>query len=363
MLVDTSGNYRICCRHPVPSEHRQNIKSSTVDQWLTSGYLQQVRNDFENDRRHPGCHSCWVEEDVGRSSLRNRIINEYKILGVRGTIPRMVNVELQLGNLCNLTCIMCNEFESSAILAENRSLGINVIEQKDIEWDESAWDNLEKLLALRPRVLNIRGGEPFYNKDLLRIIENLPEDTLSTTILHVSTNATTWQENWIKALSRFRMVRMMLSIDAVGDLYEYIRFPAKWSKVSANTRSMKNHPNLKLMVHCVVQNLNVGYLGDLMSWCDNHDLYLEFDGLVSPRYLHMTNLPPGERSRAIIGLEECLSRAKEHQKSFLLACHQDLIDRPFDPILWEEFQTQMSMRESLRHNNHKVFLNQDKTSI
>ena len=94
----------------------------------------------------------------------------------------MITVEIQLGNLCNLTCLMCNENSSSAILSENIKLGINKVKQKNFTWNDISFDYLYEILLSGPKIVNIRGGEPLYNKKLLKLIEDLPEEICSTTI-------------------------------------------------------------------------------------------------------------------------------------------------------------------------------------
>ena len=109
-----------------------NVNKNSIDEWLNSDYLSQVRESFSKDERHPGCSECWKKEDVGFISMRHRTAREYEILKIDTEQKQIKNVEIALGNLCNLKCLMCNEQDSSSFLAENKQLGINLVEQKDI---------------------------------------------------------------------------------------------------------------------------------------------------------------------------------------------------------------------------------------
>lgn len=356
-MVNTLGEYAVCCQHRAPVDHRLNLKDHAPNVWWQSDYLDQVRQSFLHDRRHPGCQQCWTDEDSGFDSMRTRTAKEYKILGIEAYAPTVMNAEIQLGNLCNLTCIMCNEYESSAILAENKKLGINTIQQSDIDWNEKSYHNVQQILALAPRVLNLRGGEPVYNKAILSILENLPADQRSRTMIHLTTNATVWNDRWAGVLAKFRQVRMMISVDATESVYEYIRFPAKWTELQTNVSHIKTLPNVRIVVNSVVQNLNIMHLGKLIEWCRDNDLYLIFDRLKSPKWLAPTNLPPDLRGQAIHDLKTLSFLPSElHLQKFIESCIHELSHEPFDIECWQHFLDHISMRERLRGNDHRSFL-------
>ena len=360
MCTDTMGDYRVCCQHPVPKDYRVNIRDVTPEDWLKNAYLQEVRDSIANDVRHPGCSTCWKTEDAGMSSMRNITAKEYKILGVHKCQEKFVNVEVQAGNLCNLTCIMCDETSSSAIHAENKKLGISVINQNSVKWNDQAWNNFEKILKMQPKVLTIRGGEPLYNKKLLEIIENLSEEQCANTLLHIITNATAWNERWQIALARFKLVRMMLSIDGVGDVYEYIRYPAKWDAVNANIDSISAQPNFKIVVHTTVQNLNIGNLEHIIDWCNQKRFFIQLYKCYNPEYLQPVNLPEKLIDPTIEQLKRCLKKTNyTNVQQFVDSCIKELNTRRSQGLnldLWTEFVSMMTMRESLRGNNHKTIL-------
>ena len=53
------------------------------------------------------------------------------------------------------------------------------------------------------------------------------------------------------------------------------------------------------MVHCVVQNLNIAKMLDLIIWCQQEKIYLECYSLVQPYYLTIYNLPTELKKQAI----------------------------------------------------------------
>lgn len=359
--VTTNGNFAICCIHDAPAGSRVNINHEKIDRWLKSDYLQEVQQAFRNGERHPGCNKCWIAEDLGQSSMRNRTEKEYKILGVNESTEFPVNIEVQLGNLCNLSCLMCSEIFSSAILAENIKLKINNHTQDDFKWNDIGFENLQDIISTGPKVLTVIGGEPFYNKKFLEILESLPPEACRQTLLHIVTNATQWNDRWADALKKFKLVRMMFSIDGTGSLYEYIRYPAVWETTNSNIDQIVAGNNIKPLVNTTVQNLNIGSIGSIIQWSKEKNLYLQLVQLIKPSWLTITNLPRHLKIDAIAHLETVLGwDLTDHQRQQLTSYHTQLTDSlayPDDLAAWNDFQTQIGMRDSLRNNSHKRFLN------
>lgn len=356
VMVRPNGNLDICCTHQTPVDKRININTHNYTHWLDSDYVQDVRKSFLSDNRHPNCARCWKREDQGFDSLRTRSHKEYTMLPDRA--DRMIkNIEINLGNLCNLRCLMCNENNSSAILSENLKLGINKITQADMTWNDLGYSNLQKILEQRPYVVNIRGGEPLYNKKLLEIVTDIPAAQARDMVLHITTNATVWNSQWQDALEKFRLVRFMFSVDAVGELYEYIRYPASWSLVESNIKSIMSLPNTKCLVHCVGQNLNISSILPLIEWCDTNSIYLEIEQLTFPDYLQMTNLPVPQKKAALQHLN-CVSHHQlaPHLEKFINSTLILLEKTQFDVFLWKAFVANISLRDHLRGNSFRSFI-------
>lgn len=358
--IATNGDYQVCCIHPVPAEHRKNINHVSLDEWLQNPYLNEVRSAFSQDQPHPGCQSCWQQEAAGTQSLRQVQAKEYMIIGAKPQQSKVLNVEAAVGNLCNLSCVMCNEHNSSAILAENRQLGIAIADQRDFSWSESAFENLQHMLNCGPRVVNLRGGEPMYNKRILELIENFSSDRLNNTLLHLTTNATTWTVQWQQALSKFKAVRMMLSVDAVGDLAEYIRYPVKFAQVEHNIKQIIKCNNIKPVIHATVQNLNIMRIGELIAWGKHMNIPLMLSMLVQPDHLEITNLPPVLKQQAVEHLSHVLSQDLDADTQSEITAYKTALEtslqQPFDQRRWQRFVDNVSVRDAVRGNTHRNFL-------
>jgi MoaA/NifB/PqqE/SkfB family radical SAM enzyme len=355
--ISTQGYYDICCEHPTPKQHLFHLNDGDFDAWQKTKYCQEVKQSFIENQKHAGCSACWKKEQQGRTSYRQRILKEYKILGA--TEPpqeKLLNIDIAVGNLCNLSCLMCDETSSSKILSENVRLKINQHTQNDFKWDSENFVALSKNLKLKPKVMSLRGGEPLYNKKIFELLQSLDAEHVRDTVLHITTNATVWDQHWADVLSKFRLVRMMFSVDAVGALYNYIRYPGDFCSTELNIKHIITNKNIKPLVHATVQNLNILYLDELIQWCKDIGTHLVLDSINNPNYLHFTNLTPELKSKSIDRLENLIKICPDHLINEVNNYIAVLENSHYDANLWQDFVFHISRRDQIRGNSFREFL-------
>jgi len=358
-MISTDGHYNVCCINPTPKNDRFHLSDGDFVEWQKNRYCKEVKQSFLDQKQHPGCNQCWRIESLGGTSYRQRILKEYKILGSKEGQEKLLNIEIAVGNLCNLSCLMCKESDSSAILAENIKLKINQVSQSEFKWNESNFVNLSKNLKLKPKLINLRGGEPLYNKKIFEILDSFDPKDVNDTVIHITTNGTIWNQQWANMLSKFKLVRLMFSVDATGDLYNYIRYPGNFDVVNKNLKEIISYKNIKPLIHATVQNLNILYIGDLIEWAHQLGVHLELDQVVDPDFLHFTNLPLNLKIKSIDYLKNLLQsplspNIRKELESYVQALEETAGTVNFD--LWDKFVSNISLRDNLRGNSYKDFL-------
>jgi MoaA/NifB/PqqE/SkfB family radical SAM enzyme len=238
-------------------------------------------------------------------------------------------------------------------------MGITVLGDDDLKWDDRHFANLDAVLHKEFQVLNVLGGEPFYNRRLLQTLSDIPVAVARKATLQIITNGTVYNQQWQSVMEKFGLVRIMFSVDAVDDLYAYMRFPGRWAEVSENIRAISALPGVKSMINCTVQNLNILYLDRVIDWCLAHDIWLELPVLQHPRYLAMINLPVELRSLARDRLRTWCQRYTQPNvlgplQDFLALFERNL-DRE-DAVLWQEFCQEIGRRDQVRGNSWQQFL-------
>ena len=284
------GAIQVCCRsHPIGW-----IQNETLEEVWNNDNMKRIRKQVLTGYRPPECEPCFSLEDQGVESLRQRHIKgeipEARIkLYPRATdamnsnfempfeIPTM---ELKLNNLCNLKCRMCHPGDSTSwndwaevkeFYKDTGKVIYNLVEEHNLERkplldkfedNPNWWASLEKNLPYFRRV-EFAGGEPLMDPQHYRILDMLEPYGHQIEIKY-ATNGTTLgikggrsvHEYWPK----FRSVAVNVSIDGIGDVYNYIRGNSDWNVVVQNVQEIQKIPNISRVVGAVAVQV-----GNIMS--------------------------------------------------------------------------------------------------
>lgn len=303
------GAVKVCCRsHPVGF-----IQEQSLEKIWNNDVMQQIRKQVLNNERPAECAPCFNLEDQGVESLRQRHIkgeipeariNLYPNTPLQEIMPfKFPTMEIKMNNLCNLKCRMCNPMDSTSWNDWSEVEGYykkedNFLVQKIIDLNlkkkpfldsfvdtSNWWDSFEKLLPYFRRV-EFAGGEPLMDPTHYKILDMLApygdqiEIKYATNLTMLGKNNRTVWEYWPK----FKSVAVNVSIDGIGDSYEYVRGNASWSELVNNIRQIQTIPNVSRIVGAVaVQVSNVLILDKMI------ELFLDDLGIVF--YTNMVNYP------------------------------------------------------------------------
>ena len=93
------------------------------------------------------------------------------------------------------------------------------------------WTNLFSI-ADTVEEIYLTGGEPTIIKQQHKLLDYFIENKIAKNIkLKYNTNLTNVRKHLISRWKNFQKVQLNCSIDAVGDLNKYIRYPSDWKKI------------------------------------------------------------------------------------------------------------------------------------
>ena len=280
---------------------------NTIRTFWNNDLVQRVRTDIASEKKVGGCSTCYRD---GKSSMRQRSIKEYsndrdKLQLVKDTLDNNsiathtpIKLELKPSNLCNLKCLICNSYDSSQIEKEFTALskdsgietkggsffrkidkpgiweaGFPLEQVSKADWAESAkfWEEVEMFLP-KIEVLSFAGGEPTLNPVVHKIIEYCVTNDYAKNIkVFVSSNFTNLNAKFLKSMSHFKQFELIASIDAVGEVQEYSRFPSNWKQIQKNFEEAKQymkHDNIKILVNATVSIFNIFEIHKLLWYID-----------------------------------------------------------------------------------------------
>lgn len=296
-------------------------KDLPMDVWRGQ-YLTDLRQALKNGQYHPNCQQCWGEEAAGLDSKRLRDNRRWAQLvdEPMGDYPKLL--DLSLGNTCNLACRSCNPSASSRWYKEAQRSSINqrkaipddriyfkkLNDQISASYDDQApiWDFLHSTI---PDVLHIDfyGGEPMLVKRHWEMLSEVPLEKAKNISLHFNTNGTQWDEDYVDVLKRFKAVIIDISIDGTEDMFEYMRWPAKWDEVNENIKKFKQlseqHPQISIGICITLSILNTWRLPETLDYANSIGVSCYLNLLHGPIHYNLQTLHPKARDVLLERLE------------------------------------------------------------
>ena len=340
LTVSSVGNVSLCCNNMeiehadtgelwenlygrVSSEIKElfagNVKTDDVEDMWNGSYYKDARKSMLAGKKHWACSKCWREEEGGMVSDRMQanklmsmsnieyLVNNTNEDGFFDMPPR--ELRFVLGNVCNLQCQMCGPSNSSSWA----SLWTRVSKKEGFkvpkEWSDPTtydwarkpivWTKQFQPLMKYCQFMYLLGGEPFLAPEHYDLLQYCVDNNYSKNIvLRYNTNCTIpISSKTLRLWEHFKFVDMQLSIDAVEEQNDYIRYPSKWETIMKFTDFIdKETPeNIGGGIFSTVSITNVYYLPELMDWVDSQN----FKKITPINYLNMVHMDEKQNIQAL----------------------------------------------------------------
>ena len=355
--TDPDGTIKPCCisRDVIKKSDGTpyNLGHDKIEDFFNSPDFVNIREKMLKGEKVDGCSQCYQLEDYGLQSKRfftNRSFPQHmnKTNTVVDPYTDIEYFDLRFGNLCNLKCRSCIPLNSSQLdkqVIENpklkkfyRQSGFSINEwYETLTYEENVYSRLEKL-----SMLYITGGETTLVKKNFDLLHKLVNEGHSKNIaLIINSNMTNDKSLFYDLISQFKRVLFFVSIDGVGKIQEYIRYPSNWEQISSNFTKVveRKTDNLTIKVAPVVQIMNLGNLPELFEYCESFnrkynkltvEIFLNI--LENPYYLSLVNLPLDYKIKCWERIEKWVNtRCKYQPQTFHLQL-KTLKNKCFDEV-------------------------------
>lgn len=291
LFINNAGIVSACClTYPQYSQKDEfglalsdrSVLSNGLLGAIESSHMKQMQQLVSHKKWPKACATCKTLETSGQKSRRQIELE----LSSPDTAP-IRTMDLRVGNVCNLACRMCSPFSSVALLEEwsdNENPTSKTMEESigaygKIDWRNwsevpEVWTDLLKI-SDQVREINFAGGEPFLNLAHVSYLKNLIQTGKSKKIrLSYNTNLTLIPQ-WLNLIiENFESVKIMVSVDGIGALGEFIRHPLKWSVFEKNLGMLDRMKasygeKLEVAFNTTVQAYNLFGLTDLLDYFSN----------------------------------------------------------------------------------------------
>ena len=331
-FVNLGGEVQLCCTAEeydhsyIRQDSNQpiNINDGLSDQQIgDSKHMRDIRLAMLHADWPAACERCRLTENTGGCSRRQAENQHFEqhipwILehtDQQGYAPvRIRSRDYRLGNLCNLRCRMCHPRASKLLLKEWNEIarprlkvsGEQAREYQNMSWfhNQQLWDDFSTHCKDLEH-LHFAGGEPLIMPEVQKALEICIGQGVADMIeLTFNTNITKIPASHRKLWPRFKAVNLICSIDAYGPLNDYIRYPAKWSRLASNLDIIEQqHKALNLgwvTLSATVQIYNIFHLHELIDYCHQRFNFIRrMPGLIHlsiPDYFNI-QYPPDDLKR------------------------------------------------------------------
>ena len=272
--------------------------------------IQQVRQDMLQGRRTSACGKCWNLEDAGIKSdrlLKNETMSFYLDVDTQQLFDQCVAEQntttlykIDTSNTCNATCVTCNSQASSAWAPlERKNSTVPARSWRIRNNTADTWIDYATATSI-----TFRGGEPLLSATNFHILEQLiTHNNTECFISFVTNGSVTPSNHQLDLITQFPNKNFCFSIDGVGPVFEYLRYPLKWSTIEKNLEFCKNN-NISRSVSYTLSNINVWYHAQTVKWFQDNNLPYQLNPVYDPAYFHPSMLPLGIKQQ-LLSQSEC----------------------------------------------------------
>lgn len=306
IYTTNNGFWQHCCFGPVLMKNKEDeyfsMQQHSLDKVWNSEYMKELRSDLINGVKNSKCDYCWEREKQGAYSHRLKSNNDIRfneslipaVIADHGFLKEMPEgINIKLGNLCNLKCIMCNPVGSSMHEDEMKDWKtikvqlpswIDTIDKfepenlklkdfkglgsENINFDQVI-KNIEPMLPYCKEI-TLLGGEPFVHPMTEKILQLCIDKEIAKNItIEIITNLSILNKKHIDFFSKFKKAIIVVSYDHVNtEKFKYIRFPAPYEKF---------HNNFKILLESNAVTKKISTTFSIFNIFDFEEIFNEFE--------------------------------------------------------------------------------------
>ena len=259
-----------CCRFKSPVADFDGNLIEILD----SEVYKELRDKSARGEFIKGCEKCYYEESKGKTSLRQKLNEEYDTDSVQ-----LEFLEIGFDNICNLTCDGCWSDFSSAWSKKLNPKSDKIIHYKSIDEIHQISSTIKKILFL--------GGEPLMTNRHAKFL-NLVTNPTAVEVIYNTNGTFLLDENLISILNKFKSVKFILSLDGYADLNDRVRSGSKWSDI-LNFIDQIKQLNFILEINSVLHLNSWAGIKDLEKFIKELDVVWTVNVLTYPFHLDIVN--------------------------------------------------------------------------
>lgn len=321
LSVDLAKRQTLSCCSADPVSVDMTWLEQNPGQLFNTPHLQQERTMMLQNQPVASCNTaCWQPESQGKSSRRLVFKSDVVVETDIQASPSELNIIV--GNDCNMTCVYCCKQYSSAWLRDLSDNGTynsvdtgddrfelnNVdrillrVSQKALNKSDSTQNLLTEirniLLASTIRQVIITGGEPFLYLGLTELVKSIPSHikVIIQSGLGVDSRRLVQELDKLPA----QQIEVGISAETTDCLYEFVRYGNTWKRFTDNIQILRD-----LAIHysfsSVVSNLTIHGIVEFAQYAE--DAIVRYYPCNDPDFLSISVLDPDSKDQILQSID------------------------------------------------------------
>ncbi|MFK8103037.1 MAG: twitch domain-containing radical SAM protein [Saprospiraceae bacterium] len=365
--VAQQGRVQACCVANIPYG---NINEQSLTAIWEGEAIEDLRAKFARGEKDSRCAVCFKMEAAGGKSIRQETFEKFESVElVQAAVPLPIYFDIRFSNVCNFRCRTCWHGASSKwfndAMTLGRAIGTQAILKNVLDFN----DFIEKTGAalLQAEEIYFAGGEPLVMEEHYLLLEWLLANGANGIRLRYNTNFSRLQFKTYKVLdlwAQFPEVEVMASIDATGDLGEYIRKDLDWEKVLVHREMIRELPHVQFKIAPTVSILNLHHLPTLyktslaLGLIEETEWYINI--LERPNYYNIQAFPVEYKKEIQVSFEAFFIWLTEQKIAPVIReKFQECLDYMFardQSKHWLKFLVETELLDNLREESIHEFL-------
>jgi sulfatase maturation enzyme AslB (radical SAM superfamily) len=268
LKADNDLGYNQCCLSTTPMTF---IDRDQVN-W-NCDQLVDNRDKNNSNQWLSGCWQCETLEKTGAKSFRKSMIEKF---GVDKNLTGPQRIDLLFDRSCNLACRTCGPKSSTFWEKHLKENNLPVRSAPPSYSGERIKQILQSLNLENLGMVQFCGGETLMGNGYWQVAQWLAENAPNpkqNLELGFQTNGTQpIDPRWFEVIDKFKLVKLMISIDGVGNKFEYLRWPASWNQTVDNIMTLRETlpSNVMFFVQECTSCLNLLYHSEVKDWVSKH---------------------------------------------------------------------------------------------
>jgi organic radical activating enzyme len=317
LSIDLAKRQTLSCCSADPMSIDMAWLNQNPGQLFNTPHLQQERATMLQNQPVASCNTaCWQPESQGKSS--RRMVWKTDILAETDVQATPTELNIIVGNDCNMTCVYCCKQYSSAWLRDLSENGtyhavstgddrfeINNVDRILLRISQKALNKSDStqrlLLEIRSILLSstitqvvITGGEPFLYLGLAELVKSIP--------LHIKVVIQSGLGVDSRRLAQeleklpVSQIKVGISAETINQLYEFVRYGNTWKQLTKNIQILRDL-SVPYTFVSVVSNLTIHGLAEFAQYAE--DALVRYYPCNDPDFLSINVLDPASKDQML----------------------------------------------------------------